>query len=51
MTARTLAFVFLLGCSSKHAAKTLWPQLVAFYEKHDSPPRLEVKRKKTASAA
>lgn len=24
---------------SKHAAKTLWPQLVAFYEKHDSPPQ------------
>ena len=23
---------------SKHAAKTLWPQLVAFYEKHDAPP-------------
>ena len=23
---------------SKHAAKTLWPQLVAFYERHDSPP-------------
>jgi hypothetical protein len=23
---------------SKHAAKTLWPQLVAFYERHDAPP-------------
>ncbi len=33
---------------SKHAAKTLWPQLVAFYAKHDQPvvaspaPRIEV---------
>jgi polyhydroxyalkanoate synthase subunit PhaC len=23
---------------SKHAAKTLWPQLVAFYERHDAAP-------------
>jgi polyhydroxyalkanoate synthase len=25
---------------SKHAAKTLWPQLVAFYAKHDAPQAL-----------
>lgn len=27
---------------SKHAAKTLWPQLVAFFVKHDAPPARSV---------
>lgn len=32
---------------SKHAAKTLWPQLVSFFTKHDVPPKAREKATET----
>ncbi len=35
---------------SKHAAKSLWPQLAAFYAAHDAPPKPKIVENKNASA-